>query len=323
MLRTAPTLLLLSTLLSTLLAAQVAVGREVVAMGTELGIEIEAADRRTALAASEALVLAVEAVEQRLSVWRPDSDVSRINAAAVGKAVSVAPSTVADLQWGLRFACRVGGAFDATAGPLIAVYGLREQPRWPRDRELAAALADVGARHFGLTATAVVRHRSGSAFDCDGYAKGVALDQGLAAATAAGARRVFCDFGGQVMNHGEAARPVELEIADPDDRGRTVHRLRLRPGCSAATSGNSRRAVMVDGGRLGHLIDPRTGRPARDFGSVTVIAPDATTADAAATALFVLGPDRGREMALRLHLDAVFVLRDACGAPRIQTTTIR
>lgn len=297
------------------LPAQAAVEREVFAMGTRLVVEAEAGAREQALAASEAALRAVEAVEARLSVWREDTDVSRINAARPGVRVPVGLETAADLRWAFALAEVVDGAFDPTAGPLVAAYGLRAEPRWPDDATRRAAVAEVGCALFDVGEAAVTRLRAGAALDCDAFGKGVALDRALAAATAAGATRVWFDFGGQVMSGGSGAAATEVAIADPDDRSRVLRSVRLPPGWSAATSGNGeRRAAAGDGagGRpLGHLLDPRTGLPARDFGSVTVLASSAALADAAATALFVLGPEHGPAAAGRLGVRATFAVRDS------------
>ncbi len=93
-------------------------------------------------------------------------------------------------------------------------------------------------------------------------------------------------------------------MAHPRDRARTVATIRLKDA-SASTSGNSERGLAVDGRRVGHILDPRTGGPAPDFGSVTVVAPDGLTADVLSTAFFVLGPEEGLAMSARLRADGV------------------
>jgi len=308
---------LILTLLGAPLAAQGVVEREVVVMATGLRVEVEAASRARALVASEALVAAVEAVERRLSVWRADSDVARVNAAAVGQPVAVELATHDDLRWALAFGGRTGRAFDITSGPLVEAYGLRGEPRWPTEAARRAALCAMGPRHFDFVDGRIIRRHASAALDCDAFGKGIGLDRGAEAAMAAGATRVFCDFGGQLLNVGPAAGPVDLVIADPDDRSRAIGQLRLAPGRSAATSGNGERRLAVDGRPLGHLVDPRSGQPARDFGSVTVMAAGAATADAAATALFVLGPERGMKVATELGLEVVFAVRDAAGGVQL------
>jgi thiamine biosynthesis lipoprotein len=101
---------------------------------------------------------------------------------------------------------------------------------------------------------------------------------------------VLLDFGGQVALDGELGRELWLPIAHPLDRERIVAEVLLAPGWSASTSGNGERRELADGRRVPHLLDPRSGLPAADFGAVTVLARGAALADAASTACFVLGP---------------------------------
>jgi thiamine biosynthesis lipoprotein len=120
------------------------------------------------------------------------------------------------------------------------------------------------------------------------FGKGIGIDDALSALRGSGATGAFLDLGGQTACIGRLA--CDVDLADPRDRARPVLRLRLDGG-SVSTSGNSERGAAPEGRRIGHLLDPRSGRPARDFGSMTVWAGRAALADALSTALFVLGPD--------------------------------
>ncbi len=289
------------------LAAQQSIRRQVIVMGTQLQLDVVAPTRAVALQSSEAVVRAVEAVEQRLSTWCANSEVSRVNAAALGEPVRLAGDTWHDLQWAFGIAERTGHAFDPTVGSLVETYRLPTGGRWPSTSELALALAAMGPTAFGFDAGAVVRRASGARLATDAFAKGVALDRAGVAAMAAGATGSTFDFGGQWAVFGDPGREISVALAHPEHRGAEVARLRVRAGQSAATSGNGDRRATVDGRSLGHLFDPRNGQPAADFGSVTAIAQSAALADAASTALFVLGPERGLQMARELGIEAVFV----------------
>jgi thiamine biosynthesis lipoprotein len=104
------------------------------------------------------------------------------------------------------------------------------------------------------------------------------------------------DLGGQIFAVGRAA----VAVADPRNRERAAVSLAIADE-SASTSGNSERGLTVGRRRIGHLLDPRTGRPASDFGSVTVLAPSGLVADILSTAFFVLGPERGLELSEELR----------------------
>jgi thiamine biosynthesis lipoprotein len=123
-----------------------------------------------------------------------------------------------------------------------------------------------------------------------GFGKGVGLDAALRELALGGATRARLDLGGQIAVHGAESAPYACAIADPRERGRARLRLQLERG-SLATSGNSERGLSIDGEPRGHLLDPRSGEPAADFGSLSVLAPTATGADCLSTGLYVLGPE--------------------------------
>jgi FAD:protein FMN transferase len=293
------------------------VERRLTLMGTEAGVVVTADDRPAALAASEAAVRALEAAEERLSTWprpgREESELARLNAAPVGRPVPLSPELGRELA--AAEACRrvTDGAFGAGVGPLVDAWGLRTGGRQPEPEELRAALSastgEVIAFHGDGTAT---RRRAGSRIEEGGFGKGAALDaarEALAAHPAVRSARI--DLGGQVLFVGEA--DGEIAVAHPEHRERPV--LGLAPealaGRSAATSGNSERGILVDGRRLSHLLDPRTGHPAADVGSVTVLARSALAADCLSTGLYVLAARDGVGAALAVAeeagADAAFV----------------
>lgn len=258
------------------------VERTVYAMGTELRVAVEATDRPAALAASERAVRAVEAAEQRLSTWDRETELARLNRAAVGERVRLSPALAADLRAARWCREATAGAFDPAVGALVAAWGLREGGRSPSAAELRRALAATGAGALRLHGRVAVRRRAGVALEEGGFGKGAGLADALAAlAGDSRVRRAELDFGGQLAVTGEGA-PWLFAVADPRDRGRPVAAVAVDGG-SLATSGTSERGA--------HLLDPRSGRPARDFGSLTVWTADPLRADCLSTGLYVLGPE--------------------------------
>ncbi len=296
------------------------VRRALFAMGTRLEVAVTAATRAEALAASERAVEAIEDAERRLSTWRPQSELSRLNAAPVGTAVELTPELGAWLARAWAWRERTAGAFDPAVGPLVDAWDLRGEGRRPSPAELEAALAAAAPEAWaldGLPARAV-RRRADARLEEGGFGKGAGLDAALAALEAAGARSARLDLGGQVAVLG--AREATYAVAHPDDRERPVIAVRLDAG-SLATSGNSERGVVVGGERLGHLLDPRTGLPAHDRGSVTVRAASALDADCLSTAGFALGPDAALALAARLEgVDVLVLERDEHGALSARAT---
>ncbi len=277
--------------------------RHLTAMGTALALTVSAPTRDRALAASEAAVRAVEAAEGLLSTWREDTPLARLNAAAPGVATPVSVELFGLLKKIFEWEKTTGGAFDPAVRPLVAAWGLRTGGRIPTAAELASSRDAASVRLFTFedSSLTVTRHASLAGIDEGAWGKGWALDRAADALRATGSIAFVLDLGGQVITGGDE---TTIAVAHPRDRSRTVATLRLKDA-SASTSGNSERGLVVGGRRVGHLLDPRTGQPAPDFGSVTVIAKDGLTADVLSTALFVLGPEKGMALSERLRANGV------------------
>ncbi|MCM2277770.1 MAG: FAD:protein FMN transferase [Oligoflexia bacterium] len=288
--------------------------RSAYAMGTRL--ELRASARE-----SESALREIEKVEARLSTWsaHPGSELSRLNALEVGQGLRLSPETARDLRLASLCRERTHGAFEPGIGALLRAWGVREGFREPSAEERERALGTLAAPAFRFTALAdglvrADRVRAGGLLEEGGFAKGVALDRALARAGA----RAFLDLGGQLAWNGPEAR--ELALAHPDRREEALLRLKAEGAGSLATSGTSER------GR--HLLDPRTGEPAPDFGSVAVLArgrDGAFWADCLSTALYVLGPERGLAWVREnptiegARIDAVFLERSPHG-PRARAS---
>ena len=263
------------------------VERRLALMGTTLELWVEARSRAVALNASEAAVRALEAAEARLSTWTADSELARLNRAPVGQPFPLSAPLARELARARSLWASTDGAFDPGLGALVRAWGLREGGRRPTEEELEAALAPRGLASLQLEGDTALRRHPALVLEEGGFGKGAGLDAALAALGGAGATGALLDLGGQLAVLGGAR--ARLAVAHPDRRDLPVVEVTVDAG-SLATSGNSERGMMLEGERLGHLLDPRTGRPAPDFGSVTVWAADGLTADALSTGLFVLGP---------------------------------
>ena len=301
------------------LPTDVAVERHLAAMGTSLTLEVSAPDRSRALSASERAVRAIEATERRLSTWREDSELAHLNAASPGEAVEIGPALALELAAARRLHVSTEGAFDPGVGALVDAWDLRGKGRIPAAGELAAALEAGGLETLDWTAlpssgARVTRRSASMRLEEGAFGKGAGLDRALEELRAAGVVDAFVDLGGQVAvltSPGGSARRAPL--AHPDRRDLAVVEVRLTTG-SLATSGNSERGVLIDGRSVGHLLDPRTGRPAPDFGSLTVWAPSALDADALSTGLYVMGPDAALTFAAaREDLEVLVLERTAAG----------
>ena len=245
------------------------VERRVVVMGTTLDVVVRLPEREAALAASERAVSAVARVEDLLTTWREGGPLWNIDHAPAGQSVAVDPELAAVLALVFEWSRRTGGAFDPTVLPLVEAWGLRSGGRIPSAEEIAAARRATGTDRFRLSAPdrTLVRLDERAGIDEGAWGKGYALDRAAERLARAGVADARLDLGGQVLVLGKDAggRPWTVGLAHPDERERPVARLRLPSGTSLSTSGNSERGVTVAGRRIGHLLDPRTGRPASRF----------------------------------------------------------
>jgi FAD:protein FMN transferase len=254
-------------------------------MGTSLEITVEVASRPAGLAASERAVRALEDAEARLSTWRGDTELARLNRAPAGVARTLSPALADDLHAALRCWDETGGAFNPAVGALVEAWGLRGKGRIPTPAERGEAVAAGRMDGLRLEGRTAVRESAGLVLEEGGFGKGAGLADALAVLAGDPAVvRASLNLGGQlaVLDRGTGER-WEVPVADPDRRDRAVVSLSIDRG-SVSTSGHSERP--------GHLLDPRTGDPAPDFGSVTVWAEDPLRADCLSTGLYVMGPER-------------------------------
>ena len=279
----------------------VVVERRPVLMGTVARMVAEGGSREQALGTLAELEATLRAAEAELSTWQAGTELDRFNRGPIGEPVTLSAGLDGELARALECSASTQGTFDPTIGALIQAWDLRGAGRLPSKDELEQALDRGGRHHLERTADGWIRRRE-LVIDEGGFGKGAALDRGRLQLARGSARRVLVDLGGQLLlvDPRPGHEPWTVAVADPDDRSVPVLALTL-PAGSVATSSNSERSVTPSAGgaevTVGHLLDPRTGRPAADFGSVTVWAPTALEADCLATGLFVAGPDAALELA--------------------------
>ncbi len=259
------------------------------------------------IAALEALDV-VERLEAQLSYFQPTSEISRINDLAAQQPVEVDASLFELLELSLQLCRQTDGALDITASPLWEIWGFaRRAGRIPRDDEIDEAMQSVGSQWVELDRE---RHtvrflRPGVKVSLGSIGKGYALDRAAEVMAASGIGD-FLLHGGQSSvlargscQHTQATGPSEapggwtVGIRHPLRRNHRLAEIRLHDQ-ALGTSNSAVQSFRHGGRRYGHILDPRTGRPAEGLLSVTVLAPTAALADALATALFVMGEEAAR-----------------------------
>lgn len=278
-------------------------------MGTQFGIQVVAADEAAARDAIEAAWGEIERVEALLSEWRESSEISAVNrAAGRAAAVPVGPELLEVVERSVELSERTEGAFDVTFASCGRLWSF-SRPRIPGDDELRDCLGRVDFRKIEIDrehSTLRLPER-GMRIGIAGIGKGYGVDRAAAVLEARGLTDYIVDGGGDVRVRGRnVGGPWRIGIAHPRRPGEMFGRVEIDSG-AIVTSGDYMSFFERDGVRYHHILDPATGRPARGAVAVTVIAPDATGADALATGLFVLGPARGLALVERLPgVEALF-----------------
>jgi thiamine biosynthesis lipoprotein len=284
-------------------------------MGTRYSARFFADEVQEALVGA-ALFAAVDAVDRQMSSWKPDSDLSRLNAAPVGQWIKVPPGLAIVLAEALRIGRASGGAFDIAVGESVNAWGFGPAKPHERPRPSIAPASLRSAATDSLEfddAGEYVRKRAPVSLDLCGIAKGFGVDELARCLERFGITSYLVGIDGELRARGRKAdgRPWTVAIERPDYAMREVMGVLELSDTAIATSGDYRHWIEIDGAKLSHTMDPRTGEPLRNrIASVTVLARNCMEADAWATALMVAGADAGAEFAQMQGLDALFVIRE-------------
>lgn len=287
-------------------------------MGTRISINVFVAPGQDAAAAGAAMQAALEEmarIEDRMSEWREDSELSRINAMAGGPPQPVSPELREVLRRSRTISEATGGAFDVTFHGVGQLWSFRPGARPPTREAIAAHLPLVDWRQIEIDdAQGTVRlAKPGMKAGLGAIAKGYAVDRASALLRARGFVDHVVEGGGDTYVSGRKGdRPWRVGIQDPGREG-ALGALEAQDE-AVVTSGGYQRYFDFEGQRYAHILDPRTGWPVaadRSPQSVTVVARDTTDADAYCTAIAVMGEEEGfRFAAAHPGLEAVLVLRD-------------
>ncbi|HYT76503.1 MAG TPA: FAD:protein FMN transferase [Vicinamibacterales bacterium] len=266
-----------------------------IAMACRFEVMLSAEDAGDMAAARAALDEADE-IESLLTVFRETSAVTDLNHRAAREEVVVNPCLFALLARSAELHARTEGAFDVTTTPLSRCWGfLKHEGRLPDDAAIESARALVGMPYVRLDPEPrTVRFaQQGVELNFGAIGKGYALDRMGDVLRARGTRHALLSAGrSSVLGLGGRGRGWPVDVR-PVLASRKVGRLWIRDG-AVGTSGAGEQFIEVDGRRYGHVIDPRTGRPASGVLGASVIATDAATADALSTAFLISGPDLAR-----------------------------
>jgi thiamine biosynthesis lipoprotein len=278
-------------------------------MGTRIYVELWHTDAAQGKAGIDAVMAEMHRIDRLMSHYKPDSQLSAINARAAKEPVVVDPELFGLLRESVRFSELTEGAFDITYASVGYLYDYRKHVR-PTDAEIRKALPGVNFRNMVLDEKhhSVRFEKPGMRIDLGGIAKGYAVDRGIELLQKRGVQHAVVTAGGDTRIIGDRfGRPWVIGIRHPDDEKKLVTRIPL-VDTAMSTSGDYERYFDEDGVRYHHIIDPKSGRSASRVRSATILGPTAMQTDGLSKTAFVLGPEKAIGIIERMSdFDAVLV----------------
>lgn len=246
----------------------------------------------------------LDELENQMSPFRPESELSRFNRHRSSDPIAVSREFARVVRFALELHEKSGGLFDPTLGPLINLWGFGPAPRvarTPSEEAIAEARSRTGAHHIQIgPEDRLAKSSPDVELNLSAVAKGFAVDEVARLLESRGFSNYFVEIGGEIRVRGTnpSGQPWRVGIELPDPwalPGERLERVLHLTNQAVATSGDYRNFFVDENGRRrAHILDPRTGYPVEhNVASVTVVAPDCMTADGLATALFVMGWDLG------------------------------
>jgi len=236
----------------------------------------------------------IQALDDKLSPYKENSEISAVNKSAGLRAVKVSAETAGFLSSTLEFSKKASGVFDPTVYPLVQLWNVTSgNPKVPPQNAVRTALSLVDYRKVTIVSGSVYLERKGMGLDLGGDAKGYVCDIAVKDLQKAGATEGLINAGGNIEVFGD--RTWQIGIRHPRNANDTFAVINLK-NCAAATSGDYERYFIKDGVRYHHILDLKTGYPARRAVSATVIAPTGLLSDLLSTTVFILGPKDGLEL---------------------------
>ena len=289
-------------------------------MGTTYAVKLFGDDVDVAAFRSQIDQL-LERINEQMSTWRSDSELSRFNASRDLDWFPVSTETAHVVGAAAAISQLSDGAFDVTVGPIVNLWGFgpdRRKVKLPSQQQIDSIMERVGYQRLSVRSSpsALRKQHPDMYVDLSAIAKGFAVDEIARLLNGRQIQSYLVEIGGELRARGSKpdGSPWKVAIERPLSGERSVQNIIALRDHAIATSGDYRNYVEEDGKRYSHTINPRTGRPiAHGLASVSVIADSAMRADALATAIMVMGPDDGYRLALREAIAVQLIIRSEDG----------
>jgi len=284
-------------------------------MGTSYSLRWVAKDERQVAEIQQAAEERLAVINQQMSTYIPESEVSRFNALSSGEML-VSAELAGLVQRSQAISEQTGGAFDITVGPLVNLWGFGPEGRvvsTPSGDKIASLRTRVGYQKLGVSQNPpLLTKATNLQVDLSAISKGYAVDQLASLLAGKGINNYLVEIGGEIKLSGNKPNGESWRIAieAPLTTERDAQHVLPTSNIAMATSGDYRNYFEEDGVRYSHTINPLTGAPIKHaLVSVTVLHPSCADADALATALMVMGDKKGVEFAKHHDLAAYFLIK--------------
>ncbi len=239
-----------------------------------------------------------------IASWSGSGDIARINK---GEPVKLSDKVLHIIKQGMKVGDLTHGAFDITIRSLMELWDNFESQCIPEKEEIEKILPLINYKEIMLTDSKIEFGKPKMKLDLSGIAKGYAVDLAVKELKRAGIKAGLVNAGGDIKVFGD--RLWKIGIKDP--RGTGIVKVLELKNKAVATSGDYEKYFMLDGVRYHHILNPRTGLPARECISVTIISEDAVFADALSTGIFVFGPEKGIALLDSLRISGLIITSDS------------
>jgi thiamine biosynthesis lipoprotein len=271
--------------------------QEAAIMGTVITVELWHEDDNLGKDEVEAIMGEMRRIDDLMSSYKPESELSTINAGAAKGPVTVSKELLGMIERALEYSDITSGAFDITYASAGQHYDYRNNKK-PDEAQLQAALPAINFRHVKIdqVASTVEFMHPGVRIDLGGIAKGYAVDRGMNMLQQAGITSALISAGGDTRVIGKRwDRPWHIGIRNPREEGSIVSMIPLE-NSAISTSGDYERYFVEDGVRYHHILDPKTGTSTNEILSSSIIGQSATDTDALSTSVLILGVEKGMQL---------------------------
>ncbi|MGE5750806.1 MAG: FAD:protein FMN transferase, partial [Nitrospirota bacterium] len=279
-------------------------------MGTEVTITVVARSYDEGEAAIEAGMAELRRLDAMMSLYKDDSEITRVNLAAGKDPVKVSPEMIEVVEHAAEISNLSRGAFDVTIGPLVVLWQMRlKEGKTPTDAEIARIRPLVNYHNIVIDkkASTIFLKKPGMIMDFGGM-KGYTADKVAYIFKKRGINNAIIAVAGDiwVLGHREDGKPWRIGVQHPREHDKTLAVLDLSDKY-ISTSGDYERFVIKENKRYHHIIDPRTGKPSKGTISATLIGDKGAVIDPLTKVPFILGPDEGMKILKQLGAEAIIV----------------